>query len=77
MLRLLEKHDLRAVQGAVEQALGIHAHTRDAIAQFLFPRPDWRLTSFPLDGRDHLRRVKVDVSDIGQYNELLVAGGAQ
>ena len=77
VLRLLEKHDLRAVQGAVEQALGIHAHTRDAIAQFLFPRPDWRLTSFPLDGRDHLRRVKVDVSDIGQYNELLVAGGAQ
>ena len=36
VLRLLEKHDLRALQRAVEQGLGINAHTRDAIAQFLF-----------------------------------------
>ena len=75
VLRLLEKHQLRAVTGAVEQGLRIHAHTRDAIAQFLFPCEDWRLTSFQLDGREHLRRVKVATSDIGAYNELLVAAG--
>lgn len=75
VLRLLEKHELRAVTGAVEQGLRIHAHTRDAIAQFLFPREDWRLTSFRLDGREHLRRVKVATADVGAYNELLVAAG--
>jgi len=75
VLRLLEKHDLRAVRAAIEKGLRIHAHTRDAIAQFLFPCEDWRLTSFRLDGREHLRRVKVATSEIGVYNELLVAAG--
>jgi transposase len=77
VLRLLEKHEMGSVRIAVEQGLRIHAHTRDAIAQFLFPREDWRLTSFQLDGREHLRRVRVAASDIRAYSELLVAvGGA-
>lgn len=73
VLRLLEKHELRAVKRAVEKGLHIHAHTRDAIAQFLFPCEDWGLTSFRLDGREHLRHVKVAISDISAYNELLAA----
>jgi hypothetical protein len=77
VLRLLEKYDPRAVKTAVEHGLRINAHTRDAIAQFLFPCEDWGLTTFRLDGRDHLRRVKVTVSDITIYNDLLVeTGGA-
>ena len=78
VLRLLEKHPLRTLEEAVEQGLRIHAHTRDAIAQFLYPQEDWGMTSFRLDGREHLRRVKVEASDIAAYNELLVgAGGAR
>jgi len=44
-------------------------------AGILFPCEDWRLTSFQLDGREHLRRVKVATSDVGAYNEVLVAAG--
>jgi transposase len=75
VLRLLEKHELSALERAVHKGLRIHAHTRDAIAQFLYPREDWRLTSFRLDGREHLRRVQVATSDIGAYSELLAVAG--
>ncbi len=40
VLRLLEKHSLAEVRAAVEKALTMGAITRDAIAQFLFPRED-------------------------------------
>jgi len=76
VLRLLEDHKLQEVRRAVERGLRINAHSRDAIAQFLFPHEDWQLTSFRLDGREHLRGVKVELSDIDAYSELLVAGGA-
>ncbi len=77
VLRLLEKHSLPDVADAVEEGLRIHAYTRDAIAQFLFPREEWRLTSFRLDNRDHLRRVKVDICRIEPYSELLALGGGR
>lgn len=75
VLRLLEEHKLHAVKRAVEKGLSINAHTRDAIAQFLFPQEDWSLTSFRLDGHEHLRGVKVEQSNIGAYSELLISGG--
>ena len=75
VLRLLEKHPLEEVGRAVDEGLRLHAHTRDAIAQFLYPREDWGLNTFQLDGREHLRRVKVAASDVGAYSELLVAAG--
>lgn len=78
VLRLLEKHELGALERAVEKGLRIHAHSRDAIAQFLYPQEDWAMSTFRLDGREHLRHVKVAVSDIGAYSELLAgAGGAR
>lgn len=77
VLRLLEKHSVADICKAVEKGLRINALTRDAIAQFLYPQEDWGLTLFKLDGREHLRRVKVATSDIGEYNQLLVAGGAR
>jgi len=75
VLRLLEKHSVSAVRKAVEKGLRINALTRDAIAQFLYPQEDWGLTLFRLDGREHLRHVKVATSDIGAYNQLLAVGG--
>jgi hypothetical protein len=47
---------------------------RDAIAQFLFPQEEWRVTQFTLDGHPHLRAVKVQSPDITQYNSLLAGG---
>jgi hypothetical protein len=51
--------------------------TRDAIAQFLNPQPQWRHTVFRLDGHPHLRGVKIDSPDVRAYRELLATvGGA-
>lgn len=75
VLRLLEKHPLGALSRAVEKGLRAGALTRDAVAQFLFPPEDWRQTTFRLDGREHLRQVKVERTEVSQYRELLAAAG--
>lgn len=77
VLRLLEEHPLRAVSRAVEKGLRAGALTRDALAQFLLPHEDWRATAFRLDGREHLRHVRVTQTDVAAYAALLVAGGAR
>ena len=74
VLRLLEKHSLPDLRAAVEKALAVGAMTRDAIAQFLFPREDWRFTVFSLDGHPHLRTVRLAPPDIQSYRELLGGG---
>ena len=74
VLRLMEKHPLSALRRAVERALTVRAHSRDAVAQFLLPRESWRATTFRLDDREHLRRVKVAAPDLGAYQELLAGG---
>jgi hypothetical protein len=76
VLRLLEKHPLDRLTVAVEQGLRVRAHSRDAIAQFLLPRDDWRATTFSLDGREHLRRVVVRSTEVSAYRDLLPIGGA-
>jgi hypothetical protein len=71
VLRLLEKHPLPQLRQAVEQGLKVGAITRDAVAQFLYPREDWRFTLFSLDGHPHLRQVRVAAPDLHQYRELV------
>lgn len=75
VLRLLEKHSFAAVTRAVEHGLRANALLRDAIAQFLIPQEDWRQTSFHLDGREHLRHVRVAHTDISSYAALVERGG--
>lgn len=70
-LRLLEKHPLPQLRRAVEQALSVGAITRDAIAQFLHPREDWRATIFSLDGHPHLREVRGAAPDLTAYRQLV------
>lgn len=77
VLRLLEKHSLPALTRAVKKGLDVNALTRDAIAQFLLPQEDWAQTTFRLEGREHLRRVRVAQTDIAQYGSLLAAGGVR
>jgi transposase len=74
VLRLMEKHSVRAVARAVTKALDMNALTRDAVAQFLIPQEDWRQTTFRLEGREHLRRVQVARTDVSRYGSLLTAG---
>jgi hypothetical protein len=63
------------VTRAIEQGLRCGALIRDAIAQFLIPQEDWGMTTFCLDGREHLRHVKVGQVPIASYGELLPGGG--
>ena len=77
ILRLLEDYPMARLREAVQKALLIHAHSRDAILQFLVPHFSWRNTTFLLDGCKHLRLVKVGKPDIPAYRTLLSPGGAR
>jgi transposase len=75
VLRLLEDYPMAKLRQAVEKALRVRAHSRDAIAQFLTPRFSWEQTTFILANREHLRLVKVAKPDIADYRTLLYQGG--
>ncbi len=74
VLRLLEHHRLPQLRAAVEAALRVGAIRRDAVAQFLVPREEWRATVFNLDGHPHLRGVNIQAVDVTQYGQLLAGG---
>jgi transposase len=74
ILRLLEDYPMVRLRIAVEKALRIHAHSRDAVLQFLAPRFSWRNTTFLLDGRKYLRLVKAAKPDLSAYGTLLSKG---
>ena len=71
VLRLLEDYPMSKLERAVEKALAMRVHSRDAIAQFLSPRRSCQPSSFLLDGQRHLRRVQVDRPDLAAYRALL------
>ena len=77
VLRLLEDYPMARLREAVQKALVIHAHSRDAVLQFLVPRFSWQNTTFLLDGCKHLRLVKVGKPDLSAYQNLLSQGGAR
>lgn len=74
-LRLLEKHSMGRLHRAVKKAVQMEIYTRDAVAQLLYSREDFRLTTFSLAGREHLRQVQVARMDLSAYRELLAVGG--
>lgn len=76
VLLLLQTHSLRRLTQAVERAVGCRAHTRDAVAQFLIPAEPGSATTFRLDGREHLRYVSVQTTDVSAYRGLLAGGVA-
>ena len=76
VLRMLEDHPMGRVHRAVEKALAVGACSRDAVMQFIIPRFCWEATVFLLEGREHLRGVKVAPVDLSAYGSLLSAGGA-
>jgi transposase len=77
VLRLLEDYPLGRLRIAVEKALRVQAHSRDAILQFLTPRFSWRTTTFLLDGRKHLRLIQIAKPDLSAYGTLLSKGGVR
>ena len=75
-LRLMEKHHISRVTRAVKNAVQAEIFTRDAVAQFLISRKVFRLTTFSLAGREHLRQVQVAKQDLAAYRSLLGPGVA-
>jgi hypothetical protein len=75
-LRLMEKRSLRRVTQAVKKAVQMEIYTRDGVAQLLISQEEFRLTTFNLDGREHLRQVRVAKQDLGAYGDLLGPGEA-
>jgi transposase len=76
VLRLLEDYPMAKLREAVQKALEIRSHSRDAIAQFLIPGFSWERTTFMLAKGQHLRLVNVAGPDITAYRTLLWEGGA-
>lgn len=76
ILRLLEKYTPAQLARAIERALQLGVYHADAIASFADPLVCWVSTTFSLDGRDHLRQVKVSPCDVRVYRCLTRWAGA-
>jgi transposase len=71
VLRLLETFPLPQVTDAVAYALDIDVIDPDSIRVILDHRADRPVELFPLEGRPHLRAVRVAPTDVSAYGALL------
>jgi hypothetical protein len=69
VLRLLEKYSMVRVQRAVQAALKLRHCHRDVVAQYLYEEEP--VTTFSLEGREHLRGVYVAAPDLTRYVDLM------
>jgi len=74
VLRLLEHHSLEALTQAVQRSLEIDATSCDAIRLILEYQQEEPIALFSLDGRPHLKLVRVAQTDVAVYQSLLVEG---
>jgi hypothetical protein len=75
VLRLLESHSLSNLQQAVQQALEIGASSADAVRLILEYRDEQPVDLFCLDGRPHLKHVRVSQTSVLAYQSLLSSSG--
>ena len=75
VLRLLENASISQLAGAVEQTLAIGAIGSDAVRVILQARQEAPIGLFSLEGRPHLKLVRVQAPDLGAYRAL-AAGAA-
>jgi hypothetical protein len=74
VLRLLEKHSISAVKHAIQHGLEIGATSADAIRVLLEYQQEQPLALFCLDGRPHLKMVRVCQTDVSVYQSLMMGG---
>ena len=70
ILRLLENHSLARVKAAVSAALDLGCWRKELIEQYLYGE-NREAEVFQLDGREHLKVIKVGCTDPGDYATLL------
>ncbi|MCB9951682.1 MAG: IS21 family transposase [Planctomycetaceae bacterium] len=71
ILRLLERHSLATLKSAVQHALEIGASSADAIRLILEYQQEPAVDLFCLDGRPHLKQVRVGKTNVSAYQSLL------
>ncbi len=75
VLRLLENHSLSSLKAAVHQALEIGATSADAVRLILEYQQESPIDLFCLDGRPHLKHVRVGQTNVLAYQSLLTSSG--
>ena len=76
VLRLLEKASLGELAEAIRQTLAIGAISYDAVRVILQNRQERPVGLFCLEGRPHLKLVKVEPPDLSTYRALVVGGAS-
>ena len=74
VLRLRETHPPAALKAAVQHALEIGTTNSDAVRLILEYQQEEPIALFCLDGRPHLKLVRVAQTDISVYQSLLMEG---
>jgi len=74
ILLLLNKYSISRISRAINKALNHRVYCYDAILQYLLTTEDYVFTTFSLAGRDHLRHVVVNTTDVAEYNSLISGG---
>ena len=74
ILRLLERHSLSALRHAVQYALEIGVSSAEALRLIIEQQQERPIDLFCLDGRPHLKLVRVAQTDVTAYQSLLMGG---
>lgn len=74
ILLLLNKYSISRISRAINKALNHRVYCYDAILQYLLTTEDYVFTTFSLAGRDHLRHIVVNTTDVAEYNSLISGG---
>ncbi len=75
MLRLIGSFSVARVAKAVEKALDLPRPTAEIVRMYALPEESPEAMTFRLDGREHLRGVRVGKPDLTAYASLLVKEG--
>ena len=74
ILLLLNKYSLKQIERAINKALNHRGYGVDIIRHYLLTTEDYALTTFSLAGREHLRHVVVQQTDVSAYSSLATGG---
>jgi len=74
ILLLLNKYSITQISRAINKALNYRIYCYDAILQFLLTTEDYAFKTFSLAGREHLRSVAVNKTNVSAYSSLMQGG---
>lgn len=74
ILLLLKKYSVKQISRAINRALDNRVYCYNGILQYLLTKEDYKFSTFNLAGREHLRGVNVNTTDISAYDSLICGG---